>query len=201
MKCAKCGMVDCSTASLCKRCGATLNSFGSAALTQPSSPDNRYPQGHLPQEVKQGQTIKPCLHCGKDLALKKWDSWNGFLVQCPHCGGLHGKRWNIRRVSLASFLFNAFSFLFTMRPPKSFLALVAFIVLAVAGNYYLLDSENIPDTLEIGLAIVFMLGPMVINAILLIKHERDLDNSAPPSKLGRRWTWRELAELLSEGLD
>jgi hypothetical protein len=138
-----------------------------------------YPRGHLPQEAKQGEVIKPCLHCGKDLALRNWDSWNGFLVQCTHCGGLHGKHWGIRRVLFASFLFNAFSFLFTMRPPNSVFALTGFILFVVAGQF-LLDNERIPDLFEIALAAVFILGPMLINAILLIKHERDLDNSADP---------------------
>ena len=144
---------------------------------RPTLSDSTYPRAHLPQEAKQGETIQPCLHCGKNLALTKWDSWNGFLVQCPHCGGLHGKRWNIRRVLLASFVFNAFSFLFTMRPAKALLALTGFIVFAVVGNF-VIDNETIPDLLEIAGAIIFILGPMLINAIVLIKHERDLDNSA-----------------------
>jgi hypothetical protein len=136
-----------------------------------------YPRGHLPHEAKQGEITKPCLHCGKELALRKWDSWNGFLVQCPHCGGLHSKHWGIRRILFASFLFNAFSFLFTMRPMNSVYAMAAVIVFVVAGQF-LFDNERIPDIFEVALAAIFILGPMVINAISLIKHERDLDNSA-----------------------
>ena len=168
-------MVNWSTELSCKRCGAALNSSELFTPTQRLS-DTGYPRAHLPQQAKQGEKIQPCLQCGKQLAVTKWDSWNGFLVQCPHCGGLHGKRWNIRRVLLASFVFNAFSFLFTMRPPKSWIALLGFIVFAIVGNF-LLDNETIPDLVEIAGGIIFLLGPMLINAIVLVNHERDLDKS------------------------
>ena len=138
---------------------------------------DNYPKGALPNQAKQGEIIKPCFHCGKELALKKWHSWNGFLVECPHCHGLHGKRWNIRRVLLASFLFSAFSFLFTMRPRNAVLILLGFIVAAFIGNYIL---DRLPDLLQIVIVIVFIFSPMLVNAIILMKHERDLDNSAPP---------------------
>ena len=193
LKCPQCGIVNWSTTSICKRCGAAL--IGSSAAAPPQLRDNRYPRARLTHEAKPGETIKSCRHCGKELALKKWDSWNGFLVQCPHCGGLHGKRWDIRRLSFASFLFNAFSFLFTMRPPKGVVALTAFIIIAAAGNYYLLDSEAVPDSLEIAVAAVLVLGPMLVNGILLVQHERDLDNSAPPTQSPRN----RLAKLTSSG--
>jgi hypothetical protein len=135
--------------------------------------------------------MQPCIHCGKKLGLEKWDSWNGFLVECPHCGGLHGKRWNIRRVLFASVVFNAISFLFTMRPAKAALALSGFVVFAIIGNF-LLDSNWIPDILEITGATLFMLGPMLINAVVLIKHERDLDNSAPTSQALPQRDWSKL---------
>ena len=54
----------------------------------------------------------------------------------------------------------------------------------MVGNY-LLDSEKIPDILEIVGVLVLILGPMLINAIVLIRHERDLDNSAPPTQVLR----------------
>jgi len=65
-----------------------------------------------------------------------------------------------------------------MRPAKALPALTGWIILAVAANF-LMDNETIPDLLEMAGAAIFMLGPMLINAIVLIKHERDLDNSAP----------------------
>jgi DNA-directed RNA polymerase subunit RPC12/RpoP len=140
---------------------------------------NNYPKAAPPDQEKQGEIIKRCLHCGKDVSLKKWDSWNGFLVECPHCHGLHGKRWNIRRVLLASFVFNAFSFLFTMRPRNAVLSLVGFIVVAIIGNYFL---DRFPDLFQIVIVIVFVFSPMLINAVILMKHERDLDDSAPPKQ-------------------
>jgi hypothetical protein len=140
---------------------------------------NNYPKATSPDQVKQGEFIKRCLHCGKDLSLKKWDSWNGFLVECPHCHGLHGKRWNIRRVLLASFLFNAFSFLFTMRPRNAVLSLVGFIVVSIIGNYFL---DRFPDLFQIVMVFVFVFSPMLVNAVILMKHERDLDDSAPPKQ-------------------
>jgi hypothetical protein len=83
----------------------------------------------------------------------------------------------MRRVLLASFFFNAFSFLFTMRPLKALLTLLGFTVFAISGNY-LLDNDKIPDILEVAGAALFILSPMLINAFLLIKHERELDNSS-----------------------
>ena len=68
-----------------------------------------------------------------------------------------------------------------MRPAKAVPAVIAFIVFAIAGNY-LIESNKIPDLLEIAGVIIFILGPMLINAVVLIKHERDLDNSAPPTQ-------------------
>src|SRR4051812_1050787 len=118
IKCTQCGMANGFTSSACKSCGATLAGSVSASFTLPSFYETSYPRAYLPQEAKHGETIKPCLHCGKDLAPKKWDSWNGFLVQCPHCGGLHGKHWNIGRVLFASFLFSALSFFLQYDPRK-----------------------------------------------------------------------------------
>jgi hypothetical protein len=138
---------------------------------------NNYPKAGLPDQRSQGKILKRCLHCGKDISLKKWDSWNGFLVECPHCHGLHGKRWNIGRVLLASFLFNAFSFLFTMRPRNAVLTLVGFIVAAITGNFFL---DTFPFLVQIVVGSALLLGPMLINAVILMKHERDLDESAQP---------------------
>src|SRR5882672_3537621 len=165
VKCRQCGMVNFSTATSCKRCGTALNNSGAASPAPHVISDTSYSRAYLPHDATAGGIIKPCIHCGKELGLNKWDSWNGFLVQCPHCGGLHGKRWNIRRVLLASFLFNAFSFLFTMRLRNALISLSGFIVLVAVGNY-LLDNDKTPFLLEIFAGIVFILGPMIINAIV-----------------------------------
>ena len=181
VKCRQCGMVNFATATSCKRCAEPLNHSGAHSHARQAISDTSYPKARLPHDAKAGELIKPCIQCGRELGLNRWDSWNGFLVQCPHCGGLHGKRWNIRRVLLASFLFNAFSFLFTMRLRNALISLSGFIVLVAVGNY-LLDNDKTPFLLEIFAGIVFILGPMIINAIVLIVHERDLDNSAPPTQ-------------------
>ena len=59
-----------------------------------------------------------CIHCKAPIAVSARDKLNGFLVECPNCHGLHGRRWNIRGLVFASFILNALSFFFTMRPAK-----------------------------------------------------------------------------------
>jgi hypothetical protein len=153
---------------VCKRCGAPAGA--ASARPKPSAPPRRV-------AAETGGHARPCLHCGRNVPLNKWEDWNGFLVECPHCGGMHGKHWKIGRVMTASFVFNAVSFLFTMRPAYGVLWLAAFAAAAVAGNFYL---ESLPDTLQVALASAFILGPMLVNAVVLVNHERGLDNSAPP---------------------
>ena len=125
-----------------------------------------------------GNIIKPCLHCGKNLSLDRWDSWNGFLVRCPNCGGLHGKHWRIRNILFASILFNALSFPFTMRPRYAIIAVFSFVIFALVGNFLLLD--RVSDIVALVGVSIFMLGPTIINAAVLVKHEHDLDQSVPP---------------------
>ena len=143
-----------------------------------SSFKTNYPQGLFPIHVKRGEVIKPCLHCGNKFGLKRWDSWNGFLVECPYCHGLHGKRWSIKNILWASFFFNAVSFLFTMRLRNGILLLLAFVGMAVGGNY-LLDHYQISDMTAVAGASLFILAPMIINAFVLIRHERDMERSTP----------------------
>ena len=181
VKCARCGMVGWATAETCKGCGAA---FGDSAPTPSSRPAASFSQMRRERAPEQGGVVNSCIRCGEEFRVKRWDSWNGFLVECPHCGGLHGKRWNIRRVLLASFVFHAFSLLFTMRPAKSLPALAAFIALGVGGNF-LLDSESVPDSLEMGGVILFVFAPMLINAAVLVMHERGLDSSAESARPAR----------------
>jgi hypothetical protein len=185
IKCSQCGLVNWSTAPSCKRCGTTLIDSDSVVETRRSVSDTGYPKGILPWDAKPGDSVKPCLHCGNELGLKKWDSWNGFLVQCPHCGGLHGKRWNLRRIVLASFLFSGISFIFTMRPTRAAIALSVFVVLILSS--YLLTNDQTPDLVEIGVGILILLGPLLVNAITFIKHESDLAESIPPAEVRRAY--------------
>ena len=113
-----------------------------------------------------------CSHCGSPIAVPTWDRWNGFLLRCPHCRGFHGRAWNIRGLALASFLLNAVSFLFTMRPSK---AIPVIILWSVTFWLLLPRSERWPDWEQATLFIALFVGPMVINAVLLIRHEVDLD--------------------------
>lgn len=171
-------MTNWANAASCKRCGVTFNKAGTSPVQRT---DNGYPQGHFSNEAKSGEIIKPCIHCGQRIGLKRWDSWNGFLVRCPHCGGLHGKHWKIRALAFASLLFSAFSFLMTMRLRNAIISISVFVVFAIIGNY-LLTSGTIPDMFAMLGVIGFFLGPLVINGVVYVKHERDLDDSTPPKQ-------------------
>lgn len=166
VECEKCGLVSwAAEGAACKRCGAMVGK----GFKRPS------PSAPRRARHSAGEHTRPCLHCGRGVALSKWDDWNGFLVECPHCGGMHGKRWNIRRVLMASFVFNAVSFLFTMRPFVAAVWLSVFVAAAVGGAFFL---ESLPDNLQIVAASAFILGPMIINAVVLSLHERSLDQSS-----------------------
>jgi hypothetical protein len=73
-------------------------------------------------------------------------------------------------------MFNAASFLFTMRPVKALAMLLGYILAGFGGNY-ILDHYQIPDLTAVIGAAVFILTPMLVNAVVLIQHERALDNS------------------------
>lgn len=109
-----------------------------------------------------------------------WDRLNGFLVECPHCHGFHGRPWNIRGLALVSFLINALSFFFTARPAKALPLIVAW---AAIFGWVLPRSMGWGDSAEIAVWSVFMLGPMVINAVLLVRHQIDLIGIRSPENL------------------
>lgn len=172
VSCAKCGFVSwAADGAECKQCGAPVGA--AHARPRPTAPARRV-------AAESGGHARPCQYCRRSVTLSKWDDWNGFLVECPHCGKMLGKFWNIRRVLMASFVFNAFSFLFTMRPAYALPCLAGFAAAAVAGNFYL---ESLPDTLQIVLAVAFILGPMLVNAVVLVNHERGLADSAPAARM------------------
>lgn len=72
-----------------------------------------------------------------------------------------------------------------MRPKRAAIALSVFVVL-ILGNY-LLTNDRIPDLVEIGVGILILLGPLLINAITFIKHERDLAESIPAAQVRRAY--------------
>lgn len=172
VSCAKCGFVSwAADGAACKQCGAQAGA--AHARPKPSAPARRV-------AAESGGHARPCQYCRRSVPLSKWDDWNGFLVECPHCGRMLGKFWKIGNVLIASLFFNAFSFLFTMRPTYALPWLAGFAAAAVAGNFYL---ESLPDTLQIVLAVAFILGPVLVNAVVLVNHERGLADSAHAAQL------------------
>ena len=65
-----------------------------------------------------------------------------------------------------------------MRPRYAIIAVIAFITFALVGNFLILDQVS--DLVALAGASIFMLGPVIINGVMLVKHEYDLDQSAPP---------------------
>lgn len=144
----------------------------------------RVPLGRYP--IPDGSSLRAveCVHCGRPLGVSTWDYLNGFLVVCPHCRGYHGKPWGLERTLLAGFFFNVASFFLTMRPRH---ALATLSVFAVAC--WLLVTLAAEDDTNTGYMIAsvgtFVLGPMVVNAVVLVRHQMRLD-AAPPAKDGSR---------------
>ena len=69
----------------------------------------------------------------------------------------------------------------TMRLQNAVISISGFVVVGIVGNY-LLTNGTIPDMFEMLGVIVFFLGPLLINGVVYVKHERDLDDSAPPKQ-------------------
>jgi hypothetical protein len=137
----------------------------------------KYPKANLPDSMQPGEVIKPCLHCSVGISLKRWDSWNGFLVECPHCHKPHGKYWDSGNVLFASLVFNVFSFFLTMRFKKALPFFLAFAVIGVGGNY-LSNRALLPNMLELLWAAIVAIGPMMVNGVILLQHRAVLDKAA-----------------------
>lgn len=136
------------------------------------------PRTHSYPLAKPGATddrsAKPCYHCGKKLKLGSWEQWNGFLVQCPHCFQLHGHSWNAFAVLFVSLILNGFSFFFTLRWKKAIILCSVFIA-AYASMFKL--TERASDNVQLLVMGIVMAGPVLINAVVLIQHERDLKSA------------------------
>lgn len=134
----------------------------------------------MPEKYPLAEKVSPvmtsgataCVHCGNPIVMSAWDNFNGFLVECPHCHGFHGRRWNVRAVVGVGFVLNALSFLFTMRPRNAFIAIVAW---CAAVWLVLPRIESWPDWAQAVAFGTVILGPAVINAGLLVRHQIDLD--------------------------
>lgn len=85
-----------------------------------------------------------------------------------------------------------------MRPKKAAIALSVFGVLILGYNFF--NNDQIPDLVELGVAILIFLGPLLVNAINFIKHERDLAESIPKAQVRRRYI-NELGEWVDTLMD
>ena len=145
---------------------------------QKDLPTSKYPIAK-PYEATpvRGSNIRNCYHCGRPLLISKWDDWNGFLFTCPHCGNIHGKSWNPFAVVFSSIFLNAFTFFATLRWRK---ALPLFIVFAAYGAAasWALDEGRMSQSVELLVMSGFFVGPAVINAYLLLRHQFDLSRVA-----------------------
>ena len=136
---------------------------------------SKYPSAERMTPVNASSAVT-CIHCGNPMAVGRWDKLNGFLVECPSCRGYHGRAWSPRALGFMSLLLNAISFFFTMRPGRAFFA----VILWSAAIYFIMPrTEYAPDWIQVTAWIFFLLGPLVINMILLVRHQIDLDR--PPA--------------------
>jgi hypothetical protein len=115
-----------------------------------------------------------CYHCRRSVIVSRWDSWNGFLYRCPHCGFAHGKLWRAGSVLFASLIFNLLSFFGTMRPKRAVILAGAFGVFWVVmffGNF------SIPEPYDLLVLGGVFLAPLIINGILLLRHQSILQTA------------------------
>ena len=138
----------------------------------------KYPQAERMTPVNASAAVQ-CSHCGAAIAVSRWDRLNGFLVECPRCHGYHGRSWNPRVIGFASLFLNALSFFFTMRPGRAFFAIV---VWATAIYFLLPKTEYAPQWIEVPAFIFVFLGPLILNMVLLVRHQIDLDRPAAAAR-------------------
>ena len=145
-----------------------------------NSPPSTVPRAVYPVAPGSPLRATDCVHCQSEIGVSTWEHLNGFLVQCPHCLGFHGKPWHLSRPLLAGFFFNFLSFFFTMRPARALLTTIGFgtIVFALA----LIAGPNMENQEVAVVAMTLaLLGPLVINGALLVRHQVLLDR-APPTR-------------------
>lgn len=143
--------------------------------------DSGAPVGRYPIPEASGLRAVSCRHCSRPIGLSLWEYANGFLVLCPHCRGYHGKEWGFQRTLLAGLILNAVSFFFVLRPRWAVLALAAHALL----GWLLLApvaQDELPSTTYTAVAFgVVLLGPVLVNGVLLVRHQMKLD-AAPPDE-------------------
>lgn len=148
------------------------------------------PLASRPNDSVKG-VAKFCNHCNKEIILKSWHSWNNFLVKCPFCNKVTGVYWWAKKVLLISFFIHAFSFFFTMRFSNALITFIGFVILAIGGNY-ILTKEFLPQLLEIFGVVLFLLAPMIINGIVLLKHNSYVQ------KVSNKERMREIKEVVQD---
>lgn len=146
----------------------------------------RVPVGFYPIPNRRGFHAVECVHCARPLGVTRWDYWNGFLVVCPHCRGYHGKPWSIEKPLVAGLFLNALSFFLTMRPRQAIVAIAGFVV-ACWALVVLAGENQTHDGFTIAAGITIVLGPVVINAIQLVRHQSRLDTSPPGDQRSREY--------------
>ena len=132
-----------------------------------------YPIGSTLRRVK-------CSHCAEECGVTRWDHWNGFLSACPKCGFLIGRRWQIRTLLWGSLILNAFSFFFTMRPRLAMRVAAVWVGLWVGGGYLVSNNPGVQFA-EPTYYTVALFGPVLINALILVRHQVDFDATHPNS--------------------
>ncbi len=136
-----------------------------------------YPMGKFPIPTVSGLLARHCVHCHGTVGIGRWDDLNGFLVRCPHCALVTGKSWSLNRPLVAGFLFNAISFFFVFRPAKA-LALFGLFAAWTVGVGSTAFGRSGPEWLQIAWGVVFFLGPVIVNAIELVRHESHLSRAS-----------------------
>ncbi|HXJ16213.1 MAG TPA: hypothetical protein VNM68_03350, partial [Candidatus Polarisedimenticolia bacterium] len=132
--------------------------------------------GEYPIPLGSSLRAVECVHCHRPMGVSSWDYWNGFLVVCPHCLGKHGKPWAFERTILSGLFLNVFSFFFTLRPRQALIAIIAFVL----ADWILIGAsvqQEGNDPLLITSMLVAVLGPVLVNAVALVRHQIALDKA------------------------
>ena len=155
------------------QCRPAISVVNFVALLKSLMP--KYPAAERMTPVNASSAVK-CIHCNNAIAVGRWDKMNGFLVECPSCRGYHGGTGSPRALGFMSLFLNAISFFCTMRPSRAFFAMILWI----AAIYFIMPrTEYSADWIQVAVWIFFLLGPLIINMALLVRHQIDLDR--PPA--------------------
>ena len=141
-------------------------------------PESLYPTGVYPIPFGTSLQSAECPRCGKESASSGWDLRRGFLVKCPHCRILFGRRWNLKsQFRWIFFLFaNFLGFFLTLRLRTATILTVVWLSWWVVGSY-LEDNRVLPPWAELPYFAIGFFGPWLVNIVVSIRHEIDLDKA------------------------